>query len=304
MSSTRTDLRREFHLEGFSDFLLFERGLSATTHEAYMADCGELVDFAASRDVKAPVDVDYGLLREHVASLAERGLAPSTIARKLSALRGYFAYLLAERIVDGDPTEKLEAPRAGRPLPEALSYAEVERLLASVLTSDTYGMRDLAMLELLYGAGLRVSELTGLTLRSLDMEEGFVQVIGKGAKERLVPLGDRARDALDRYLRELRPSLDRGHGGGAVFLNGRGRPLGRMGAWKIVRRYVERAGIERPVSPHTLRHTFATHLLEGGADLASVQEMLGHSDISTTQIYTHVDRTYLRDVHRAYHPRG
>jgi integrase/recombinase XerD len=165
-------------------------------------------------------------------------------------------------------------------------------------------MRDLAMLELLYGAGLRVSELTGLTLRSLDMEEGFVQVIGKGAKERLVPLGDRARDALDRYLRELRSSLDRGHGGGAVFLNGRGRPLGRMGAWKIVRRYVERAGIERPVSPHTLRHTFATHLLEGGADLASVQEMLGHSDISTTQIYTHVDRTYLRDVHRAYHPRG
>jgi integrase/recombinase XerD len=206
--------------------------------------------------------------------------------------------------VDGDPTEKLEAPRAGRPLPEALSYAEVERLLASVLTSDTYGMRDLAMLELLYGAGLRVSELTSLTLRNLDIEEGFVQVIGKGAKERLVPLGDRARDALGRYLRELRPSLDRGHGGGAVFLNGRGQPLGRMGAWKIMRRCVERAGIERPVSPHTLRHTFATHLLEGGADLASVQEMLGHSDISTTQIYTHVDRTYLRDVHRAYHPRG
>lgn len=304
MSPAPADPRREFHLEGFSDFLLFERGLSATTHEAYLADCGELVGFAASRGVTAPIDVDYGLLREHVAMLAERGLAPSTIARKLSALRGYFAYLLAERIVDGDPTEKLEAPRAGRPLPEALSHAEVERLLGSVRTSDRFGMRDLAMLELLYGAGLRVSELTGLTLRGLDLEEGFVQVIGKGDKERLVPLGGRAREALDRYLRELRPSLDRGQGGGAVFLNGRGRPLGRMGAWKILRRYVTRAGIERPVSPHTLRHTFATHLLEGGADLASVQEMLGHSDISTTQIYTHVDRTYLRDVHRTHHPRG
>lgn len=304
MTSTRTDLHRAFHLEGFSDFLLFERGLSATTHEAYVADCGELVGFAASRGARAPIEVDYGLLREHVASLAERGLAPSTIARKLSALRGYFAYLLAEGIVDADPTERLEAPRAGRPLPEALSYAEVERLLGAVLASDAYGMRDLAMLELLYGAGLRVSELTSLALRSVDLEEGFVQVMGKGGKERLVPLGDRARDALDRYLRELRPSLDRGHGGGTVFLNGRGRPLGRMGAWKIVKRYVARAGIERPVSPHTLRHTFATHLLEGGADLASVQEMLGHSDISTTQIYTHVDRTYLRDVHRTYHPRG
>ena len=303
MSSAPADLHRDFRLESFSDFLLFERGLSTRTHEAYLADCRELADFAASRGRDHPREVDYDLLRVYVAGLAQRGLAPATIARKLSALRGYFAYLVAEQILDRDPTEKLEAPRSGRPLPDALNYDEVERLLGAVRTTDALGMRDLALLEVLYGAGLRVSELTGLQTRNLNLEEGFVQVLGKGSKERIVPLGGRAWHALERYLRELRPSLDRGHGGGAVFLNRNGRPLSRMGAWKIVKRYVERAGIVRPVSPHTLRHTFATHL-EGGADLASVQEMLGHSDISTTQIYTHVDRTYLRDVHRAYHPRG
>lgn len=304
MSAGRRDAQREFHLEGFSDYLLFERGLSSTTCRAYLADCRELVRFVTDREALRPSDVDYGLLREHVARLVDRGLAPSTIARKLSALRGYFAYLLAERVVASDPTEKLEAPRPGRPLPEALTYPEVKRLLAAVHTTDELGLRDLAVLEVLYGAGLRVSELTGLTVRHLQLEEGFVHVVGKGSKERLVPLGGRARDRLQRYLRELRPTLDRGRSAGAVFLNAHGRPLGRMGVWQIVRRCVDRAGIGKPVSPHTLRHTFATHLLEGGADLASVQEMLGHSDISTTQIYTHVDRSYLRDVHRTYHPRG
>jgi integrase/recombinase XerD len=294
----------EFLLEPFSDFLLFERGVSTTTRQSYLGDCTELVRFAQARGALHPADLDYALLRGHVAALAERGLAPSTIARKLSALRGYFAYLVSEEIVASDPTEKLEAPRSGRPLPEVLSHAEVEKLLQAVRTTETYGMRDLAILEVLYGAGLRVSELTGLTLRNLRLEEGFVQVLGKGSKERLVPLGGRARAAVERYRRELRPDLERGQSGGAVFLNRNGRPLGRMGAWKIVKRYVKQAGLERPVSPHTLRHSFATHLLEGGADLASVQEMLGHSDISTTQIYTHVDRTYLRDVHRTHHPRG
>lgn len=299
-----TDRDRAFSLDPFSDFLLFERGLSRTTHQSYMGDCRELVRFALARGAPSPAELDYALLRAYVASLVERGLAPSTIGRKLSALRGYFAYLLSEELVASDPMEKLEAPRAGRPLPEVLTHAEVEKLLGAVRTSDRFGTRDLAILEVLYGAGLRVSELTGLTLRNLRLEEGFIQVRGKGSKERLVPLGGRARVAVERYLRELRPDLERGESGGAVFLNRSGRPLGRMGAWKIVKRYVTQAGLEKPVSPHTLRHSFATHLLEGGADLASVQEMLGHSDISTTQIYTHVDRTYLRDVHRAHHPRG
>ncbi|UCG75254.1 MAG: site-specific tyrosine recombinase XerD [Gemmatimonadota bacterium] len=304
MSDGQADDAREFRLEGFSDFLLFERGLSPTTHDAYLSDCRELVAFAAARRIDRPGSLTYGLLREHVSHLAQRGLAPSTIARKLSALRGYFAFLLSEGIIGLDPTEKLEAPHLGRPLPEVLSYDEVERLIAAVRTTDPLGMRDLALLEVLYGAGLRISELIGLTLRDLDLEEGFVHVVGKGSKERVVPLGGRARRALERYLGALRPELDRGEGGGVLFLNRHGRPLGRMGAWKIVKRYVQRSQLDRPVSPHTLRHTFATHLLEGGADLASVQEMLGHSDISTTQIYTHVDRTYLRDVHRTYHPRG
>jgi integrase/recombinase XerD len=304
MSDTGEDVERTFHLEPYSDYLLFERGLSPTTREAYVRDCLDLARYARSRGVSTPADVDYPMLRGHVARLAGRGLAPSTIARKLSALRSYFRYLVAEDLVAVDPTDRLEAPRAGRPLPEALSYEEVERLLHAVPTTLAFAMRDLAMLEVLYGAGLRVSELIGLTIRDLDLEEGFVRVLGKGSKERLVPLGGRARDALASYLRELRPGLDRGASRGVVFLNRFGRPLSRMGAWKIVRRHVDRAGIEKPVSPHTLRHTFATHLLEGGADLASVQEMLGHSDISTTQIYTHVDRTYLRQVHRTYHPRG
>ena len=294
----------EFMLDPFSDFLLFERGVSETTRHSYVGDCAELIRFGRTHGAHRPADLDYALLRAHVATLVESGLAPSTIARKLSALRGYFAYLLSEGLVVTDPTEKLEAPRAGRPLPDVLSREEVEGLLGSVLTVDRYGIRDLAILEVLYGAGLRVSELTGLTLRDLRLQEGFVRVLGKGSKERIVPLGGRACAAVERYLRELRPDLERGQSGGAVFLNRHGRALGRMGAWKIVQRYAKRAGLDRRVSPHTLRHSFATHLLEGGADLASVQEMLGHSDISTTQIYTHVDRTYLRDVHRAHHPRG
>ena len=192
----------------------------------------------------------------------------------------------------------------GRTLPDTLTREEVFRLLEAPDSTRPLYWRDRAILEVLYGSGLRVSELTGLGITDVDAAEGVLLVFGKGSKERLVPLGGAAGRALDRYLREVRPGLERGKGGGRVFLNARGTPISRTAVWTLVKRAAERAGILKDVSPHTLRHSFGTHLLEGGADLAAVQELLGHADISTTQIYTHVDREYLREVHRTFHPRG
>jgi len=295
---------RAFHVEPFRDHLGFERGLSPRTLDAYTRDMRRFVEFSLARTVTSPRDVDYALLRDYVASLTEAGRAASTVARTISSLRGYFRFLLEEDLVEIDPTELLEAPRTGRPLPSVLSVAEVEAVLAAVTTEDVAAFRDRAILEVLYGCGLRVSELCALKTRDVDLTESLVRVLGKGGKERLVPLGTDARSGVRRYLRELRPMLDRGRSEGRLFLNRLGRPLSRMGVWKILRKYVERAGIEKHTTPHTLRHSFATHLLEGGADLASVQEMLGHADISTTEIYTHVDRSHLRQVHRTHHPRG
>jgi integrase/recombinase XerD len=211
---------------------------------------------------------------------------------------------MGEGVLLKDPSERLETPKRWRALPEVLSVAEVEKLLASPSLDEPMAFRDRAMLELAYGAGLRVSEWITLPVRDVALEEGLVRVFGKGSKERLVPIGRRAIGAVAMYLRELRPKLERGGGKGILFLNARGTPLSRMGAWKILRHHVDQAGITKHVTPHTLRHSFATHLLEGGADLRAVQEMLGHADISTTQIYTHVDREYLRSVHRQFHPRS
>jgi integrase/recombinase XerD len=244
------------------------------------------------------------LLREYLYHLKDLGLAPASIRRNVSSLRTYFKFLIGEGHIARDPSERLESPKRWRSLPEVLTVAEIDRLLAAPLLDDPLVFRDRAMLELAYGAGLRVSEWISIGLRDLMFDDGLVRVFGKGSKERLVPIGRRAIGALATYVRELRPRLEQGEGKGVLFLNARGEPLTRMGAWKILRKYVERAGIEKHVSPHTLRHSFATHLLEGGADLRAVQEMLGHADISTTQIYTHVDREYLRSVHRQFHPRA
>jgi integrase/recombinase XerD len=243
-------------------------------------------------------------LRRFVYSLKDAGLAPESIRRSVSAIRTYFRLLLAEAGLEADPSEQLELPKRWRTLPDVLSVAEATRLVDAPTFDDELGFRDRAMLELGYGAGLRVSEWIGLETKDLSIEDGVIRVFGKGGKERLVPLGRKAMTAIVIYLRELRPRLERGAGKGRLFLNARGTPLSRMGAWKILRKYVERAGISKAVSPHTLRHSFATHLLEGGADLRAVQEMLGHADISTTQIYTHIDREHLRSVHRQFHPRA
>jgi integrase/recombinase XerD len=295
---------RAFLLGRFDDFIALEQGLSRRTQEAYRRDLVRFAEYAEAKGVAAPVDVNARLLREYVYHLKDLGLSPASIRRNVSAVRTWFRFLTGDGIVVRDPSERLETPKRWRTLPEVLTVEEVQKLIASPTLDDALVFRDRALLEIAYGAGLRVSEWITLGVRDLLLEDGLVRVFGKGSKERLVPIGRTAIGAAAVYLRELRPRLEKGEGKGILFLNARGRPLTRMGAWKILRGHVERAGITKHVSPHTLRHSFATHLLEGGADLRAVQEMLGHVDIATTQIYTHVDREYLRQVHRSYHPRG
>jgi integrase/recombinase XerD len=295
---------RDFLLERFADFLAVEKGASTRTQDAYARDVARFVDFALIKGATGPAAVTPKVLREFVYQLKDLGLSPSSIRRNVSAVRSYFRFLIGDGHVTRDPSERLEMPQRWRTLPEVLTVPEIQKLLAAPTMDDPLYFRDRAMLEIAYGAGLRVSESIGIGVKDALLDEGLVRVFGKGSKERLVPIGRSAIGALAIYLREQRPKLERGEGRGVLFLNARGEPLSRMGAWKILRKYVDRAGITKAVSPHTLRHSFATHLLEGGADLRAVQEMLGHADISTTQIYTHVDREYLRQVHRRYHPRA
>ena len=262
------------------------------------------IEFATVKKVASPVGITSKLLRDFVYHLKDLGLSPGSIRRNVSAVRSYFKFLIGDGVVVRDPSERLDTPKRWRTLPEVLTVAEIQKLLASPSMDDPLYFRDRAMLEVAYGAGLRVSEWIGIGVKDALLDEQLVRVFGKGSKERLVPIGRSAIGALAIYLREQRPTLEQGSGKGKMFLNARGQPLSRMGAWKILRKYVKRSGISKKVYPHTLRHSFATHLLEGGADLRAVQEMLGHADISTTQIYTHVDREYLRQVHRRYHPRA
>ena len=295
---------RAFLTERFGDFLALEEGASVRTHDAYGRDVRRFVSWAVAKQAMTPAALTPRLLRDYVFFLKDLGLAPASIRRNISALRTWFKFLLAEGILRGDPSERLETPKKWRTLPDVLTVEEMTALIAAPSHDDDLYYRDRAMLELAYGAGLRVSEWISLGVRDLMADEGLLRVFGKGGKERLVPLGRSAAGAVALYLRELRPTLEKGKGKGMLFLNSRGEPLSRMGAWKILRKHVERTTITKVVTPHTLRHSFATHLLEGGADLRAVQEMLGHADIGTTQIYTHVDRAYLRSVHKQYHPRS
>lgn len=293
-----------FHLEPFEDHLRFERGLSARTLDAYRRDLARFISFSVARGVHMAEEVTLSHLREFVYDLRDDGLAASSIRRMQSALRTYFGFLTADGVLSENPTEHLESPKVGRPLPAVLAVDEILALLEAPDETKPLYWRDRAILEFMYASGARVSEVTQLRITALALDQGACTIFGKGSKERIVPVGHPACSAIERYLREVRPSLERGEGAGVVFLNHRGRPLSRMGVFDVVRKAAARAGIAKPVSPHTLRHSFATHLLEGGADLVAVQEMLGHADISTTQIYTHLDREYLREVHREFHPRA
>jgi integrase/recombinase XerD len=297
-------LSPSFRLEQFRDYLALEAGNSRHTVESYVRDVRRLVTHAAGKGVSKPDEVTAAQLREFVYDLKDIGLSPATIHRQISALRTYFRFLVGEGYLARNPSERIESPKRWRTLPTVLTQAETDRLLSAPTPEDPRGTRDRALLEFAYATGARVSELVGLTLQDILFEEGVARLFGKGAKQRLVPVGRRALGAVALYARETRPTLDRGKGRGMLFLNARGTPLSRVGAWGIITQAAKRAGISKRVTPHTLRHTFATDLLEGGADLRAVQEMLGHADLATTQLYTHVDREYLRSVHKQFHPRA
>jgi len=302
--TVHSQIDRDFWLEGFRDYLALESGHSANTVEAYLRDLRRLGEFATSKGIRNPGKLTRPMLREFVFLLKDLGLSPASIRRAVSAIRTYYGFLVGEGKVSDDPSDRLESPRRGRVLPVTLSVSEVETLLTSPKVDQPLAWRDRSLLELAYGAGLRVSELCTLALTDLLLTENLVRVFGKGGKERVVPIGRSVIGAVSVYLHTMRSELDRGRSRGRVLLNARGQPLSRVGAWGIVKRAAKRAGITKRVTPHTLRHSFATHLLEGGADLRAVQEMLGHADLSTTQIYTHVDREYLRSVHKQFHPRA
>jgi len=289
-------------IETYLAYLELERGLSAATRVSYREDLVRFEAFLRRRKITSPEQVRILDVREFLHALRPR-CSPATVARKLSAVRGWCKFLQGQGTITQNPTAFIDSPRLWQRLPQTLNLQEVERLLASV-QAEGLGQRDLAMLELLYGTGLRVSELVSLDLANCNLEAGFVRCVGKGNKERIVPLGRAAAAALTRYLRGQRLRLAaRRPETQAMFLNRRGARLTRQRVWQLLRHYAYAGLITKPIGPHTLRHSFATHLLERGADLRTVQELLGHANISTTQRYTHVDRARLKAVHEKYHPR-
>ncbi len=302
MKGTESE-QMEALLTQFTDYLALERGLAQNSIDAYRRDVARYLSFLADRGIESAAQATQDDVLDLLYQLRDCGLQAVSLARNLSAIRTFYRFLSAEGLPQSDPTQYLDPPKLGRKLPTVLSRWEVERLLEQPDASSPLGIRDRAMLEFLYATGLRVSELLALSCSQLLFREGLVRTFGKGSKERMVPVGQKAIEWVTRYLTDVRPRLCKGRSQGVLFLNRRGQPMSRMGFWRILRRYVQMAGIEKKVSPHTLRHSFATHLLEGGADLRAVQEMLGHTDISTTQIYTHIDREYLKEVHRTFHPR-
>jgi integrase/recombinase XerD len=294
----------ETHLDLYLDYLTVERGLASNTRASYSADLLKFLSYLKDREIREWSQVRYSEVMGFLSQSQEQGLAPRSRARLLSALRGFFKFMVRDSHLGESPVANLTSPRLRRQLPSVLSVAEVERLLARPNPKLPLGQRDVAMLELLYGTGLRVSELVTLTLGRVNLEVGFLVVLGKGSKERIVPVGEAATEAVRSYVLESRPRLLKGRMTETLFVTNRGAAMSRQGFWKLVKKYGREAGLKRELTPHSLRHSFATHLLERGADLRSVQMMLGHADISTTQIYTHVARERLREVHKKYHPRA
>ena len=311
----RTDARFEALVLDFLAYLEFERGLARNTLDAYRSDLFQFGAFLARRD-RAATDVERADIADFLADLATGDptggpngearppVSPATISRKTACLRSFYRHLRREELVADDPTATLTPPAKSRKLPQVLSHAEVTKLLESASGADPIAVRDRALLEIMYGCGLRASEAIGLDVGDVDIRHGFVRPHGKGSKDRIVPLGREAARAIDRYLRVGRPELTGGSPQRRLFVNFRGGSLSRQGLYKIIQRHAREVGLEKKMSPHTLRHTFATHLLSGGCDLRSVQEMLGHADVATTQLYTHLSRERIKEVYFAAHPRA
>jgi integrase/recombinase XerD len=290
-------------IDSYLDHLRVERRLAAHTLESYARDLAALAAFAAAE--QRPVErLDRPALEAFVREQRARGLAPRSVARLVAAVRGFYRFLVLDRALETSPADDLRPPRAWPALPKSLSLDDVDALIAQPDVATPLGLRDRAMIELLYATGLRVSELVGVRVVDLHLDERYLTCIGKGSKERIVPIGDQAADWIDRYRSTARKLLLKNRAAPRLFVNARGGSLSRVGFWKILKHYVHAAGLPRGVSPHVLRHSFATHLLERGADLRAIQLMLGHTDLSTTQIYTHVLEARLRAVYDRFHPRA
>lgn len=290
-------------LREFVEYLTVERGLAANTLESYERDLVNFSTYVTSANVVLE-RVGQNEIMGYLGYLHEGGKATSTISRNLASIRSFYHYLVKENVIKIDPTLHVATPRIEKRLPKVLSTGEIDRLLAAPPLEGVAGVRDKAMLELLYATGMRVSELVSLQTRDINLSSGFLKCMGKGAKERIIPVGSIAQSAIGSYLKQARPLLARPQSGDALFLGHLGSQMSRQGFWKILKKYARQAGIMKEITPHTLRHSFATHLLERGADLRAVQEMLGHADISTTQIYTHVTRGRLKEVYQTHHPRA
>ncbi|MFN3533798.1 MAG: site-specific tyrosine recombinase XerD [Desulfatiglandales bacterium] len=289
-------------LEEFSLYLRIEKGLSQNTLEAYTLDLIRFLDYLDSKGYTSLSSVGIEELLAYNSWLS-KGLSRRSLTRNLSTLRSFFRFLRSKRIISQNPTRFLDSPRLKRPIPETMAIGEVEALLNAPDTITPQGLRDRALLELMYATGLRISELVGLRLLDLNLDAGFLRTVGKGTKERVVPIGEVAIHWIMEYLKGSRPSLLKGRESPFLFVTQRGGPFTRQGVFKLIKAYAQKAGIRKRISPHTLRHSFASHLLMGGADLRAVQMMLGHADIGTTQIYTHVTKAHLVETHKKYHPR-
>ncbi len=293
-----------FSITDYVTYLDVEEGLSPNTIEAYMHNVGRYISYLTSKGLDSPVEVTKEHIVSYIEVLRESGLSPNSVSRNFFAIRSFHLFLYHEKNAQTNPTETVVVSTLQRKLPDVLSIEETIKLIESPDTSTPLGIRNSAMLEFAYATGARVSELITIKIQNVLFDENIVRITGKGSKQRLVPLGSTAKEKVVEYLNRVRPELVGNLPRDVLFLNARGGPLSRMGFWKILRRYVIEAGITKHTSPHTLRHSFATHLLEGGADIRVVQELLGHSNISTTEIYTHIDREFLKEVHRSFHPRA
>jgi len=291
-------------IDSFLMYIQVEKGLAKSTVDSYARDLSKYADFVTKQGLSGFEMVSRKEIRELIGHLRRSGLSGASTARTLAAIKGFHRFLLLERVTDKDPTELLESPRKKRKLPMVLKTAEVDALLGAPDNRSPEGVRDKAMLETLYASGLRVSELVNLKARDVSFEVGYLRTTGKGSKDRVVPLGAVALECLKKYLEESRTAMLKGRRSDSMFVTRRGGPMTRQGFWKLIKKYAKKAGIEKDISPHVLRHSFATHLLEHGADLRSVQMMLGHADISTTQLYTHLDSDRIKKIHSRYHPRG
>ena len=294
--------KSETFIQQFADYLRVERGLAVNTVKSYSRDLAGFTDFLEDSHLDSVLEATRLNITEYLAHLRRRGLASSTVDRKTDSLRSFYRFLTAERYTEDDPTRLIESARSWSKLPGVLSVEEMQSLLEQPNTSKPLGLRNMVILEIMYATGLRVSELTGLRITDLNPEIGYLRCLGKGNKERVVPIGSKALAAVKEYLDSGRPLLN--PEGDYLLVNNRGKKITRDGVLRVIKKLAKSAGIQKNVSPHTLRHCFATHLLERGADLRSLQEMLGHADIATTQIYTHVNSKRLKDVHQKFHPRG